>query len=652
MTKHLAADPGVLTAGGSRMCKVVGEFLYAAIDAGITGLVSPSCALCSRPRTLFHSHGDGERICTSCYSRLRTGTCTVCGRPDQRINAVTATGPVCWRCHQHDRPHETCACCGRDRVLTRSRDDGLGYCRGCRADQGRREVCSGCGKTRRVNARATDGGALCGTCYARTRTAEDTCDECGTIGPLATRADGKRDGSRNLCVRCYRHPRRPCGVCGRLKRVALRATDTSPDVCPTCYQAPVIDCSICNQQALGRRTTNHGRPRCFGCQATAQIDAALTGPDGTIRYELKPVRDALTELERPRSLLTNWHDLASLNLLTEIAQGRFDLSHDALDTRPQVFSVTYLRSMLVAAGALPPRDENAARLHRYAAEAVVDITDPELRGVLTRYARWHVIGRVKTNRHGHISSAVAGRCRGDIQTAKNFLDHLTASRHDLDHCPQTCLDAWLVTDRTRRLGFIRWLKRGGYLPLTRLPDPVPNKDPDHDIDPDDQLDLARRLLHDPDAASIEDRAAACLILLYAQPVAKIVTLTTSDIDVRDGDTYLALGPEPLLLIPPLDTLVAALPIAKPFGTASTLADSRWLFTGKNAGTHLHPASLMHRMGRLGITTRASRNTALLHLASTTPPAVFGSLIGISIGAAARWSALSGANWSNYAAGRR
>lgn len=652
LTKHLSADPGVLAAGGSRMRKVVGEFLYAAITAGVTGLVSPSCALCSRPRTLFHSHGDGERICTSCYSRLRVATCSECGREGQRINVTIGHSPVCECCHQRHRPQEVCAGCGRMRVLTRSRDDGLGYCRGCRAERGRCEVCSGCGKTRRVNARTEAGDALCGTCYTRTRTAEDACDECRAIGPLAARAGGRRDGSQNLCARCYRHPKRPCGLCGRLKRVALRATDTTPDVCPTCYQAPVIDCSICGQQALGRRATNHGSPRCFACQAAGLIDTALTGPDGSIRPELIPVRDALTELERPRSLLNNWHSLASMRLLTDIAQGRIELRHEALDAQPQVFSVNYLRAMLVAAGALPPRDENAARLYRYAATAADEVTDPELRSVLTRYARWHVCGRVKTDRHQRIAPNVAARCRADIDTAHAFVDHLTASGHDLDDCPQACLDAWITTDRSRRLGFIRWLKRGGYLALTRLPEPVPRKDPDHEVDPDDQIALARRLLHEPDSGSIEDRAAACLILLYAQPAAKLATLTINDIEIRGGDTYLALGPEPLLLIPPLDALVTALPVAKPFGPASTLASPRWLFTGKIAGSHLHPASLMRRMHRLGITTRASRNTAMLYLASTTPPAVFASLIGVSIGAATRWATLAGASWNTYAAARR
>jgi hypothetical protein len=548
--------------------------------------------------------------------------------------------------------HGVCFRCEQVKNLRWNHRLDRGECRACRAARAPLEACTGCRAQRRVNARTADGGAMCGTCYARTRTGDDVCDDCATIGPLATRAGGTSRFSRDLCVRCYRNPRRPCGICGRSRRVALKATATSPDVCPTCYQAPVIDCSICGQHALGRRTTNNGRPRCFACQATVQIDAALAGPDGLTLPELKPVRDALLATDRPRSLLSNWHHLASLHLLADIAQGRLELTHEVLDARPQKFSVTYLRSMLVAAGALPPRDEHAVRLHRYATDVDTDIHDPELRGVLARYARWHVVGRAETNRHGHITAGVADRCRGNIQTAKAFVEHLVAHGHDLNDCPQDFVDVWLAHDRSRRLGFLRWLRRNGYLTPLRLPESAPGTDPRHDTDPSRQLDLARQLLHDPDSASIEDRAAACLILLYAQTAAKIVTLTTDDLLVRGDDTYLRLGAEPLLLIPPLNELLAALPIVKPFGTASILADRRWLFTGKNAGTHLHPASLMRRMHKLDIAARASRNTALLHLASTTPPAVFASLIGINISTATRWAALAGAAWNAYAAGQR
>jgi hypothetical protein len=548
--------------------------------------------------------------------------------------------------------HRTCFRCGQVKNLRWNHALNRGECRACRARRARQETCTGCGRKCRVNARTHHGGALCVTCYAHTRTSGDVCDDCERIGPLANRTGGTGTTQRNLCTRCYRNPQRPCGICGRTKRIALKATATSPDLCPTCYQAPEIDCSVCHRHALGRRTTNNGRPRCFACQATARVNAALIGTDGEILPELKPVRDALVATARPRSLLSNWHDHASLHLLAEIAQSRIELTHDALDRRPQTFSVTYLRSMLVAAGALPPRDEHATRLHRYAAEIVADIDHPELRGVLTRYARWHVVGRAQTNRHGHITAAVAGRCRGEIQTAKAFLDHLTVHGHNLDDCPQDCLDAWLTNDRSRRLGIVRWLKRNGYLTRTRLPDPVPEKDPGHDIDPSRQLELARQLLHDPNSASVEDRAAGCLILLYAQPATKIVTLTTNDIHIDGDDTYIRLGPEPLLLISPLDELLGALPVDKPFGTATILADQRWLFTGKNAGAHLHPSSLMRRMHNIGILARASRNTALLHLASTTPPAVFADLIGVHVGTATRWAALAGASWNAYATAPR
>ena len=58
---------------------------------------------------------------------------------------------------------------------------------------------------------------------------------------------------------------------------------------------------------------------------------------------------------------------------------------------------------------------------------------------------------------------------------------------------------------------------------------------------------------------------------------------------------------------------------------------------------------MGGLNKLGITTRASRNAAMLHLAASVPPAVFASLIGISIGATTRWAEYAGSNWTTYAA---
>ncbi len=119
-----------------------------------------------------------------------------------------------------------CFRCGREKNLRWNHSLERGECRACRASRAPRETCTGCGRQRRINARTPDDAALCVTCYARVRTADDGCEECGAIGPLATRAGGNGEASRNLCTRCYRNPRRPCGICGRLKRIALKATVT------------------------------------------------------------------------------------------------------------------------------------------------------------------------------------------------------------------------------------------------------------------------------------------------------------------------------------------------------------------------------------------------------------------------------------------
>lgn len=652
LLRELHTHPEVLTAGGSSMPKMVGEFLYAAIADGITGIVSPGCALCGRPRTLFHTHGDGQRICTTCYSRTRVATCSICGRDGQRIKAHTSDGgPMCEHCRQRKRPESTCDDCGKMARLTRSSVDGLGYCRACQARRAPTEPCSICGQDRRVNARTLDGGAVCTTCYTKTRIASDACGECGTIGQLVARADGRSAAGKNLCVRCYRYPKRECGICGRTRRVSLKATDTSPDICPTCYQAPVIDCSVCGQPGLGRRTTKNGKPWCFACQATQRIDQLLAGPDGSVPDGLKDVRDALVSTSRPRSILNNWDRISSLSLLAKLAREDDGISHERLDSEGNRFSVNYLRAVLVATGILPERDENLARLHSYAARVIASVPDAEQRQTLARYARWHVIARVQADRHGQLGHGAADRCRREIRAAQRFLAHLADRGHGIDDCTQTDIDAWLTVQPGNRVRFVRWLRDHGQLDHIALPEPVPATGPRNHADPEEHWLLIRRMLHDDHSASIEDRVAACLVLLYAQPLAKIAALTVDDIDITDTGTFLRLGPEPLLLVSPLDALVTALPIAKPFGAARTLADPRWLFPGKNAGQHQHPTSLMGRLNRLGITTRASRNTAMLHLASTVPPAVFASLIGISIGAAARWTEYAGGSWTNYAAMR-
>ena len=337
-----------------------------------------------------------------------------------------------------------CVDCGRVKKVRWNAELNRGRCRACRARAAPKEPCGECGREMRVNARRADGAALCGTCYARTRSTTDRCEGCGSVGPLAARAGGRGGHTQNLCVRCYRHPKRPCGVCGRTRRVALKATADGPDICPTCYQAPMIDCSVCGNLGLGRRATKNGKPWCFACQATEHIDSVLAGADGEIPAKLKDVRDVLVARAGVPSLVSSWRRTRSLRLLARLAEQPDQITHDVLDAEGDRFSVTYLRALLVATGVLPERDEQASRLDRWATALLADVEPVEHRQLLTRYARWHVIARAKPDRHGELRPNVADRCRQEIRIAQRFLAHLLERGTDLDQCRQADIDAWFT----------------------------------------------------------------------------------------------------------------------------------------------------------------------------------------------------------------
>ena len=80
-------------------------------------------------------------------------------------------------------------------------------------------------------------------------------------------------------------------------------------------------------------------------------------------------------------------------VLSGIAAGGRDLSHGELDRLEQTPVLAHLRSVLVATGTLPARDEQMARLERFTADVLGGRTDPEQRQALRRYATWHLLRR-------------------------------------------------------------------------------------------------------------------------------------------------------------------------------------------------------------------------------------------------------------------
>jgi integrase len=171
------------------------------------------------------------------------------------------------------------------------------------------------------------------------------------------------------------------------------------------------------------------------------------------------------------------------------------------------------------------------------------------------------------------------------------------------------------------------------------------------LDPDERLRLLGRLLED-ESLDLQDRVAGCLLLLFAQPISRLVRLTKNNIHEHQGRLSIRLGREPLLLPDPLAALARQLKEREsaPASTGVKLDSSRWLFPGLRLDTPIHEEAMRRRLRRLGITGRAARNAAALQLAKTLP-AVLADLLGVHEATAEDWTQLAARDWAPYAASR-
>lgn len=613
LLKQLKADPSLLTSGSAAATRLVSRVALALVDAGASRVVAPRCARCNEAVLLTKRTSRGG-ICAACYNRARTADCVRCGR------------------------HRRIA--GRD-------PDGQALCSSCRArDPDNHVACSGCGRMAPVNTRTAMGKPLCGSCY---RAPVDRCDRCGQLGAINSRAYGEA-----LCRRCYRTPPRPCGRCGRLGRIARRARDGEPDLCPNCHWAPSGTCSRCGEHGLGFGV-RAGALVCLRCSAADRLDALITRPDGTRPAALRGLRDAFLAAEQPRSIHT-WLDRSpARHLLSPLATGELELTHDALDALAQPPSLTHLRALLVACGALPERDAHLARLEHSVAALIASVVDPDDRRLLRAYATWRVLHRLRRRADGHgVSAHAADSARDRLAHVARFLAWLRDDGQGLEQATQTQLDAWLAAAPRARaiLGpFLPWAVQRHAAPDLTLPRSVPSPGPVA-ISAEARWTLARRLLHDDDSLDVGDRVAGALVVLYAQPVARIAQLRRSDITDHDGDVLLRLGHERVLMPDPLGDLVRRLPARRQVGPSGAVpAAAQWLFPGRHAGRPQHPEHIRKRLGTLGIQCRGSRNAALLQLATEVPAAVLADTLGLSANTAVRWTKTAGGDWTRYAARR-
>lgn len=575
-------------------------------EEGTGRIVRPACPHCQRVVTLSKFR-DGMRSCRNCEAKARAQPCARCGVVREPATRDAHGRPLCPHCLATDPANQ--------------------------------EVCVGCDRRRPVNVRGPD-GPVCPSC----RTAPvRTCAICQRRAPCAiSRATGQP-----WCRACKERWAR-CAGCGRTKPVR-GGTRTEP-TCATCTR-PGPDfwrgCPSC-----GDPGQLHSKP-CPRCRLRHQVTGLLGDADGTIRPELQALADDLAGHERPSTVAWWITRPVVRTVLAELATGQRPLTHAALDEVADTPALRHLRSVLVATGALPARDEQLARIQRWVTHTIHEHPTPANRELLDRYAVWHLLRRLRQRNRDdeatyHQFDLVRRRMRGAIA----LLDWLAVRGLTLATCRQGDLEAWMtssqISDRAETGHFVRWAIAQKVNPdlqfaATRWTGPT------GPLDHDDRWHQARRLLHD-DTLAPHDRVAGLLVLLYAQQAATISRLAIDDVTIGQATVTLRLGPVPVVLPEPMATLTRDL-VATRQGQASIgVADtSPWLFPGGQPGRPISAYQLGRRLRLIGLHPAQARSAALFQLATELPAAVLARMLGIHITAAVAWQHISAGDWTAYAA---
>ncbi|MER8073451.1 hypothetical protein ABTZ59_34965 [Streptomyces sp. NPDC094034] len=99
--------------------------------------------------------------------------------------------------------------------------------------------------------------------------------------------------------------------------------------------------------------------------------------------------------------------------------------------------------------------------------------------------------------------------------------------------------------------------------------------------------MLRRVLND-DSLPLRAKVAAAHVLLYAQPVSRIVRLTIDDVTDDEATITVQLGDPPSPPPEPVAVLMRAYIQSRQHLPYASSRSSQWLFTGRQPGQPMNP----------------------------------------------------------------
>lgn len=474
-----------------------------------------------------------------------------------------------------------------------------------------------------------------------TSTRDDPCARCGRNIPRLA----KQWPEGRLCFTCYYNAIHTRGTCPECLQARLLPGPPNADglpICANCAEIPYdFHCQRCELEA------GHHRGRLCARRALRDdLHDLIGGPPA--HPTLVGLVDALCASDRPESIFI-WKRSAKVQeLLRGLGDGTIPLTHEGLDTVPGR-PAEHLRALLQHHGHLPQRDPYLPRFEQWIDTKLSGLPD-EVRKPVQHFATWHHLRRIRTK------AAAGAATRGPVHSAKQEITetvkflvwlHETHERTAAT-CTQQDVDEWLATGPTTRSAirtFFVVAKKSRLNTTVTIQHRSAKTSPS--LSQDQRLAWIHELLTGT-SESLPYRVAGMLLLLYAQPLVKVVTLQTSVIDYGESGMSITLGTHPTDVPEPFASIIREHLRARPNLRTGAGPDSPWLFPSTLAGRHLHPNTVMDRLRDLGVNLLGARNRAIGELVLECPPSLVADALGYSPQVAFLHADKAAEPWARYA----
>lgn len=154
-----------------------------------------------------------------------------------------------------------------------------------------------------------------------------------------------------------------------------------------------------------------------------------------------------------------------------------------------------------------------------------------------------------------------------------------------------------------------------------------------------------------DELTVRDRAAAILVIVFAQQIEDVVELTWDDVTVTDDDVTVRLGKTEFALPSPLDEPFRHLAAEPDHDLTASHPNSNWVFRGYSPGQHIHGSSLRERL-KVVFATRAARLGTLHELTKLGPVPVSADALGYHPSTIERHVVAAATTYAEYIAAAR